>query len=304
MGLHKVLIVDDHEQFRRLIRLTLSQRTDFQIVGEASDGLNALEKAQKLQPDLILMDLGLPKLDGMEATRLLRTLVPHARILIISQESSSDVVRESLRSGAAGYVHKPHLHGDLIPAIEGVLQGKQFVSSGLAGDIDGEASRHELLFCSNDAALLDGLARFISRALNAGNPVMALVTRPHRVVLLEKLRASGVDIAAAIERRLFVTWNADELPAPTSFEQAIMGLAKTALQAGKEHPRVAFCGERAGRLWAKGKVDEATQLERFCHELGDRHEVDILCVYPLWGGQGESQAINSIRAEHTAVSFQ
>lgn len=302
MRFHTVVIVDDYEPFRHLIRMTLAQRTDFQIVGEASDGAEALEKAQELQPDLILMDLRLPKLNGMEATKRLRTLVPDAKILFISQESSSDVVRESLRSGAAGYVHKPHVHGDLLPAIEGVLQGKQFVSSGLAGDI--EASRHELLFCSNEAVLLDGLARFIARALNAGNPVMALVTEPHRVVLLEKLRASSVDIAAAIERRVFATWNADESPAPTGFVEAIWGLAKAARQAGKRYPRVALCGERAGRLWAEGKVDEAVQLERLCHELGDTYEVDILCVYPLWGGQGESQVVNSIRAAHTAVSFQ
>lgn len=131
-----VLIVDDHERFRRLIHSTLSQRTDFQIVGEASDGADALEKAQELQPDLVLMDLGLPKLNGMDATRRIRTLVPHARILIISQESSGDVVRESLRSGAAGYVHKAYVHSDLLPAIEAVLRDQIFVSEGL-GFIDG-----------------------------------------------------------------------------------------------------------------------------------------------------------------------
>jgi DNA-binding NarL/FixJ family response regulator len=109
----------------------LERRAELQIVGQASDGLEALQKAGELQPDLILLDIGLPKLNGMEVARRLGKFAPDAKILFFSLESSSDVVREGLRLGAMGYVHKPRIPRELLLACEAVLGGKQFVSSNL-----------------------------------------------------------------------------------------------------------------------------------------------------------------------------
>jgi DNA-binding NarL/FixJ family response regulator len=105
----------------------LGEHSDLQVVGEASDGLEAVHKAEKLQPDLIVLDLGLPSLDGLEATRRIRTLSPESKIIIASQESSADVVQEALRSGALGYVIKANIANQLMTAIEAVLRGKHFV---------------------------------------------------------------------------------------------------------------------------------------------------------------------------------
>jgi hypothetical protein len=80
-------------------------------------------------------------------------------------------------------------------------------------------------------------------------------------------------------------------------------LSEAAAKAGKNHPRVAVCGERAGRLWAEGRVDEAIQLEQFCDSLAKTNEVDILCVYPSPQGPEEHPAFETIRREHSAVSF-
>jgi DNA-binding NarL/FixJ family response regulator len=126
-----VLVVEDYEGFRRFIRLALQQWVELQIIGEVSDGLEAVEKAQALQPDLILLDIGLPKLNGLEACRRIRELSPNSKILFVSQEPSSDMVEQALSLGASGYVLKSRAQSDLRPAIEAVLRGEQFVSSAL-----------------------------------------------------------------------------------------------------------------------------------------------------------------------------
>ena len=130
MPRHRILVVEDFEQFRRFVVSTLQQRAEFQIT-EASDGLEALQKAKEEQPDLVLLDLGLPKLNGIEVARRLRKLAISPKIVFVSQESSPEVVREALNLGALGYVHKIRAGSDLVPAIEAALEGKHFVSQGL-----------------------------------------------------------------------------------------------------------------------------------------------------------------------------
>jgi two-component system nitrate/nitrite response regulator NarL len=100
----RILVVDDFVGFRDAICPMLSNRPDLLVVAEASDGLEAVRKAEELQPDLIVLDLSIPKLNGLEATRRIRVLSPKSKISIASLESSADFVREALRSGAAGYV--------------------------------------------------------------------------------------------------------------------------------------------------------------------------------------------------------
>jgi DNA-binding NarL/FixJ family response regulator len=124
-----VLVVDDNEPFRRFVRTTLSTRPELQIIGEASDGLEAVQKAVELQPGLIVLDIGLPSLNGIEAAGRIRKLSPKSKILFLSQESSADIVQEALCSGAIGFVIKVHAARDLPVAVEAVLRNEQFVSS-------------------------------------------------------------------------------------------------------------------------------------------------------------------------------
>jgi DNA-binding NarL/FixJ family response regulator len=123
-----VLVVEDFEPFRRFVCSTLRKTPELQVVCEVSDGLEAVQKAEELKPDLILLDIGLPTLNGIEAARRIRKLAPESKILFLSQESSADVVHEALNLGALGYVIKAHVGSDLLDAAEAVILGDQFVS--------------------------------------------------------------------------------------------------------------------------------------------------------------------------------
>jgi DNA-binding NarL/FixJ family response regulator len=125
----RVLVVDDWEPFRRFVCAELGKRADLQVVGEASDGLEAVQKAVELTPDLILLDIGLPTLNGIEAAQQIRELVPESEIIFLSQESSADVVQAALNLGASGYVVKASAGSQLLPAVETVISGKKFVSN-------------------------------------------------------------------------------------------------------------------------------------------------------------------------------
>ena len=128
MPITRVLVVEDYEPMRKTVRATLQKRHDLQIVGEASDGLEAVQQAVELKPDLILMDIGLPSQNGIEAAREIRELVPKAKILFLSQETSPEVIQEALSVSASGYVVKVNAGVELIPALKAVISGKQFVS--------------------------------------------------------------------------------------------------------------------------------------------------------------------------------
>jgi DNA-binding NarL/FixJ family response regulator len=125
----RILVVEDFAPFLQFISTTLATRQDLQVICEVSDGLEAVRKAQELRPDLILLDIGLPSLNGIEAARQIRKLVPESKIIFLTQESSDDVVEEALRLGAYGYIIKIKAKRDMLAAVETVISGKQFVSS-------------------------------------------------------------------------------------------------------------------------------------------------------------------------------
>ena len=141
MASFRVLIVDDFEGFRHFVTMALQQRIECHVIGEAADGLAAVEKAQQLQPDLILLDIGLPNLSGIEVARCVRRLVPQAKILFLSVDFSPTLVHAALSVGALAYVHKQRAGRDLLPAIDAVLAGEHFVSSGLESIAPGSSFR-------------------------------------------------------------------------------------------------------------------------------------------------------------------
>jgi DNA-binding NarL/FixJ family response regulator len=114
----RILIADDHEVFRRGLRSLLELRPDWQICGEAENGLEAVNKAKELRPDLVVLDISMPELSGLEAVRLIRGELTDAEVVILSQHDSPNVLRAALDAGAHCYVAKNQISRDLLAAVE------------------------------------------------------------------------------------------------------------------------------------------------------------------------------------------
>ena len=126
MGPVRILVVDDFEPWRRSIVSIIEEDPELQVVHEASDGLEAVQMCQELQPDLVVLDVGLPKLCGLEVARRIRVDSPNSKILFLSAIPSQDVMREALRIGAAGYIAKADALRDLLPAVRAAVADQEF----------------------------------------------------------------------------------------------------------------------------------------------------------------------------------
>ncbi|NKB68423.1 MAG: response regulator [Candidatus Latescibacteria bacterium] len=124
----RLILVDDHPMLRQGLRALLDQETDLQVVAEAGDGRTAVQQAQTQQPDLVIMDLALPQLNGIEATRQIRALYPQIKIIALSQHMDSRYVEGALEAGADGYVLKRAAVGELVQAVRVVTAGQAFLS--------------------------------------------------------------------------------------------------------------------------------------------------------------------------------
>jgi DNA-binding NarL/FixJ family response regulator len=128
----RVLVVEDHEIWRSSVSMTIAKQRELEIIGQVSDGLVAVEQARQLQPDLILLDIGLPRLHGIEAARQIRRVSPNSKILFVSEHRSPDIVEEAMRTGAMGYVLKSDAPRELLTAIRAVLNGNGFASASVS----------------------------------------------------------------------------------------------------------------------------------------------------------------------------
>jgi DNA-binding NarL/FixJ family response regulator len=322
MSCSSILVVDDFENWRRQVRLLFRARPQWQIIAEASDGSEAVQKAEELKPDLILLDIGLPKLNGIEAARKIRQLSPSSKIVFLSLNKNLEAVRAALSTGAQGYVYKMDVRRDFLPAIEAVLRGKQFVSSSLNGhqftdtSVQKAAHSHEVQFYSDDALLLDTFARFIAVALKSGRAAIVAVTGSHRDGLVSRLKEQGLDVDAATQQgtyiqldvdKTFSTFMVNDMPDATRFLQIADGLIEAAAKAARQpHRGVVLCGEGTSVLWAEGKADAAIRVEQLWDEIGKSFGVDILCGYALssFHGEEDEHVFQSICAEHSAVYSQ
>jgi DNA-binding NarL/FixJ family response regulator len=132
VSLVRILVVDDFDLWRGFVVSRLKERPDLQVVGVASDGLQAVQRAEELQPDLILLDVMLPKLNGIEAAQEIRRVAPLSKIIFVSSECDIDSVRTAFQAGGSGYVSKMEAAEGLLAGVEAVLRGERFVSPGLA----------------------------------------------------------------------------------------------------------------------------------------------------------------------------
>jgi DNA-binding NarL/FixJ family response regulator len=312
-----VLVVDDYQPFRQYICSRLEEEPEFQVVGQASDGLDAIQKAEQLQPDLVLLDIGLPKLNGLQAAMRIRNVAPLAKILFLSQEFSSDMVEAAFKSGALGYVHKLRAQSELLPAIWAVLRGKYFVSGVLNRQL-GEATndnsriRHEVQFYSDDAIFLESFTDFIAATLGDGKAAIVMATESHRAGVLQRLNAKRLDVDAAIKRGILIPLDVtetlsrfmiNEIPDQARFLDAAGGLIEAAAKSAKKDQisRVAICRECPPLLLEEGKVTEIVRLEQLWGQTARTSAIDILCGYALSSLEKHKDAFQKICAGHSTI---
>jgi DNA-binding NarL/FixJ family response regulator len=315
----RILVVDDYKDWRTQVRLLLQGRPECQIIFEASDGLEGVQRAEELKPDLILLDVGLPKLNGIEAAGRIRRRSPGSKIVFVSGNSSRDVVQVAMSTGAYGYVYKERAQSDLLPAIDAALRGIQFVSGGIDRDAltdppgASAPSHHEILFYSDDEVLLDRLVRFVAAALKTGDVAIVVATESHRDHLVQRLKTEGVDVDAAIKEGKYVPVDAggtlrifmvNEMPDSARFFEVVGGLIEEAAKKSTtEHPRIAVFGELVSLLWNEDNRDAALRLEKLWNQLARSYEIDLLCGYAKsnFHGKKDEHVFQEICAEHSVV---
>jgi len=134
---HRVLLVDDFQPWLSYVSWRLQEEPALKVVGEVRDGIEAIRRAEELNPDLILLDIGLPGMNGIEAARRILDRLPELKILFASEHRSAEIVQAALRTGARGYLVKSHAGTELLPAVRAILRGERFVGSCVDLSLDG-----------------------------------------------------------------------------------------------------------------------------------------------------------------------
>lgn len=319
----RVLAVDDFEPWRSFVSSALQQQLDLQTFVEASDGLEAVFKAETLRPDLILLDIGLPTLNGIEAASRIRDVSPNSKILFLSEESSPEVAEAALEAGGAGYVVKSDAGRELLTAVKALSEGKRYISAKLGGQIvfatpDEDTceglDRHGLQVYSGDASLLEGFAKFIADGLNSGNAVVVLATEAHRNGLIQKLQTRGFNLDAIIKcgsyisidvREALSSFMVNDRPDPNQFEITVSNLVKAASKAPNGAiRRVLACGECSPFLWTQGNSGAALRLEELWDAVSRQYGLKTLCGYVSRSlqEQEDQQVFQAICSLHSMVT--
>jgi DNA-binding NarL/FixJ family response regulator len=194
----RILLADDHPVVRRGFQMILAEQSDMEIVGEAGNGREALELAAKLKPDVVVMDVAMPELNGIEATRRMAENAPHARVLALSMHKDSVYVRETLRAGARGYLLKDSVAADLVSAVRAVAAGEGYLSPAVSDAVLDDYRRHVTnpidLLTSREREVLQMLAEGKTNKEIAGVLNLSVYTvDAHRGRIMEKINVHSIN---------------------------------------------------------------------------------------------------------------
>jgi len=194
----RILLADDHAVVRQGFKMLLSAQPDMEIVGEAANGREAVESAESLRPDVVVMDVAMPELNGIEATRRLAASAPHTRVIALSMHKDSVYVREILRAGARGYLLKDSGAEDLVSAIRAVAKGESYLSPAVSNAVLDDYRRHVTnpidLLTSREREVLQMLAEGKTNKEIAGVLNLSVYTvDAHRGRIMEKLNLHSIN---------------------------------------------------------------------------------------------------------------
>jgi DNA-binding NarL/FixJ family response regulator len=194
----RILLADDHGVVRQGFKMILGAQADMEIVGEAANGRQAVELAERLKPDIVVMDVAMPELNGIEATRRLAESAPHARVLALSMHKDSVYVRETLRAGARGYLLKDSGANDLVAAVRAVASGEGYLSPAVSNAVLDDYRRHVTnamdLLTSREREVLQMLAEGkTNKEIAAALDLSVYTVDAHRGHIMEKLNLHSIN---------------------------------------------------------------------------------------------------------------
>ena len=211
---HRVVIAEDYTILREGLRSLLSSHAEFEIVGEAEDGRQAIQMVEKLKPDLILMDLSMPRMNGMDAIREIKKHCPGTKVLVLTVHKAEEYILATLQAGADGYVLKDATHGELAMAVRNVLAGKSYLSPGISEKvIEGYLNGRKILKTTTSWGTLTQREREILKLIAEGYKnseiadylyISVKTVEKHRANLMKKLDLHNTSTltAFAIEKGL------------------------------------------------------------------------------------------------------
>jgi DNA-binding NarL/FixJ family response regulator len=304
---HSVLVVDDFEPWRRRVCSELQKDNRWQVVAEVIGGRAAVREARERRPDVIVLDIGLDDVNGVEAARRIVADNPAARILFLTGQQSPDIAEAALETGARGYLLKTDAGGRLLLAMETILSGGRFLSPSLpehvadvprrAEDVHG----HRAAFHTHEAGLVNDYVRFAEAALAGGDAVIAVATSVRLAQVRDRLIARGVAIHAATRDGRYREIDSmamirdllsNDSLAFDAVRESGEALIESASAGGR---RVSVFGEAAPAAWEAGHPQAAVTLERAWDAAVTAGGALLLCGYLIDGRRFASDGYATFR---------
>ena len=319
---YRVLVVEDHEWWRRYISSALEQASQWEVVGAVSDGIEAVQKARDLKPDVILLDVGLPGMDGIQAARQMLAHDPSSRILFVSEQQSLDIAEAALGTGARGYIVKSDVGRELLPAMKAVIEGERFISAKLAGrgfettTMGGSCGRfgatklgsmrtnHRSWMTMRGLPKPRWLPGTASSWWSPVHDVTGFISDCRRAASTSTAPSRRGDVFGVMCDPLCrASSSTIGLTKHDSGTPRALVIMEAARGSKRDPPRVSVCGDGAATLLQDGLVDAAIRLEQLWDDVARTYNVDIFCPYPshVLRCDDESQVFRDLRAAHSAV---
>jgi len=300
MTARRILIADDHAAVRRGIRALLEWHGEWTVCGEASDGNEAIEQARRFRPDVVLLDMTMPNLNGLQAVREIKRVAPAAQVLMLTMHASDQLAQEVRRAGAAGVIFKSQADESLIAAIESLPLAMSAIHLGSSVVDD---RRHIAAFFASDGERDRVLSPFIAEGLTKGEKALHIIDPGERELHVHRLIEAGIDVdRAEAERRLeFLPWEKSTLRNGEFNRRAMLALIEQLFSdaSAEGFPRMRFIGHMEWALQDLPGVNDLIAFESEVNHIVPNYPNVAVCAYDVTKFRGDV-IVDAIRV-HPAI---